>query len=511
MNPLLTQSLLAQLDPNQVQLPLPEDADRPARILQFGTGVLLRGLVDYLVDAGNRSGDFDGRIVVVQSTGNSKAQQWQAQDGLFTIQMEGFRAGNSEKGAIIPGSVCRVLAARDEWDDLLAYARDPRMDIVVSNTTEIGLHFKAETIGDTCPDTYPAKLTALLYERFKHFEGAPDKGWLVLPTELIAGNGSLLKSVVFQHIKGQNWPEEFATWVTANVHFCDTLVDRIVPGKPGDEEHAELERQLGYTDPMMVKSELYALWAIEGKPEWADRLGFVKAGKGAVLTEDITPYRERKLRILNGSHTLSVAAGHLAGLETVREMMADDVMGPFVERVILDEIAVGLPVDPASAQAFGKEVIDRFRNPFLHHKLLDITLQYTSKMKARNVPNFQYFLDHAGTGAPLMAMGFAAFLHFARPVKEDLGKFYGEWNGQSYLLRDDQASYWWNLHQNFDVQDVDQRRDFLTTVLTDEERWGMNLLSLGNFGEMVTAAYEDILTIGVRESVSKRLKVSDLR
>ena len=387
----------------------PDPAGRgPERVLQFGTGALLRGLPDALFhEAG-----WGGAIVMVGSTGSGRASTLGAQDGRYTLVVRGLRGGEPVDAAEVVGSVSRALAASSDWGAVLEVARSPDLRVVVSNTTEVGI---TDDPGDRPdldpPRSFPGKLAAALAARAEAF-GYEGGDLVVLPCELVEGNGTRLREIIEAHAVRWELGAGFRSWLAESVTFCDTLVDRIVPGTP-DDPGALFER-LGYTDGLLTVAEPYRLWAIEGGPDVEARLP-IAGLDGVVVTDDLTPYRERKVRVLNGGHTATVPTAILCGLDTVAEAMGDAAVGAFVRRVILDEIVPGLEVDSAMARDFARDVIDRFGNPFVAHALRDITFQQTAKLGVRVAPSVRAYVEARGAAPPLLTFGIAALLALVRP------------------------------------------------------------------------------------------------
>jgi tagaturonate reductase len=272
----------------------------PEKVLQFGTGVLLRGLPDYFIDKANKQGIFNGRIVVVKST-DSDSTAFDKQDGLYTICVRGIDNGKTVEENIVNASISRVLSAKTEWNKILTCAHNPEMKIVVSNTTEVGIQLVQDDITDEPPVSFPGKLLAFLYERFKVFKGNAESGMLIVPTELITDNGSKLESIVLELAHRNNLDFKFIEWLENHNTFCNSLVDRIVPGKPDAEDTQKIEKALGYGDELLTMSEVFCLWAIEGNEKVKDVLSFYQVDEGVVIAPDITLFKELKLRLLNGT------------------------------------------------------------------------------------------------------------------------------------------------------------------------------------------------------------------
>ncbi|WP_420151972.1 tagaturonate reductase [Siphonobacter sp.] len=468
-----------------VQLPNPSVFELPERILQFGTGVLLRGLCDYFVDKANQQGVFNGRIVVVKSTG-SDTSEFDRQDQLFTQVIRGLgEDGQPIEEYIVNASISRTLAAPSQWAEILACASNPEMQIVTSNTTEIGIQLdENEDLQATPPRSFPGKLTAFLYARWKAFNGSAESGMVIVPTELVPDNGTNLRKIVLELARRGNLEADFIQWLETANSFCNSLVDRIVPGKPNATDQAEYQQKLGYEDGLLCVSEVYRLWAIEGDEKVKSVLSFDAVdcdeanALGVIIKPDIDRYRELKLRLLNGSHTLTCGLNYLSGKNAVRESMSDPVSSRYVKELMFEELAPAIPypIELGVARTYGASLLNRFSNPFLEHKLLSITLYYTSKMKTRNVPLLLKHYEQTGTAPERFALGFAAYVLFMKAVKEEGGKYFGERNGEFYLIQDEPAGWyfdWWS------------RQGELSEVLGNTNFWGTDLNALPGFGERV--------------------------
>src|SRR5580700_1180592 len=295
----------------------------PEKVLQFGTGVLLRGLPDYFIDKANRQGLFNGRVVVVKSTDSGDAGAFDRQNGLYTLCVRGIEDGHKIEENIICSAISRVLSARDQWSQILELAHRPEMQIIVSNTTEVGIQLVEDDIRRRPPVSFPGKLLAFLFERFNAFAGSPESGMVIIPTELIVDNGKKLAGIVKELARLGELGTDFIAWLEQHCRFCSSLVDRIVPGRPDASILHQLSHDLGYTDDLLAISEVYRLWAIEGDERVRAILSFAAADEGVIIQPDIEIYRELKLRLLNGTHTLSCGLAWLAGFTTVKQAMDD--------------------------------------------------------------------------------------------------------------------------------------------------------------------------------------------
>ncbi|RAJ11047.1 tagaturonate reductase [Chitinophaga skermanii] len=427
----------------------PELFEYPERILQFGTGVLLRGLVDYLVDKANKQQIFKGRIVVVKSTGGD-TQEFDVQNSLYTTNIKGVSQNQLVDGYLVNASISRVLQSVAKWSEVLEAANQPTMQVIISNTTEVGIQYTPESIFEGVPNSFPAKLLAVLYSRFTHYKGAADKGFVIVPTELVVDNGLLLKETLMKLAAYNELPADFQLWMVNANTFCSSLVDRIVPGKPKELE--PLWNHTGYQDNLWITTEPYLLWAIEGDEKVKKVLSFHQADERMRILPVITPFREQKLRILNGSHTAAAATGYLLGLQTVHDCMKNDTMKGFFQTVILKEITPTLKDIVPGVETFANEVLERFANPFIVHNLQNITFQQSTKTNARNALTIVRYYEQFGHLPAMLCLGFATSLFYLNPVLKEGGKFLGRFNETLYEIKDDNAVVFANCWT--DVNDV---------------------------------------------------------
>jgi tagaturonate reductase len=478
----------------------------PEKVLQFGTGVLLRALPDYFIDKANKKGLFNGRIVVVKST-ESDSSAFDRQNGLYTVCVRGIDNGEAVSEDIIHTSISRVLSARTHWKNVLDLAANPHMEIILSNTTEVGIQLMDDDIHSEPPVSFPGKLLAFLYARFNAFKGAADKGMIIIPTELITDNGSKLERIVLELAHRNQLEYTFIEWLEQANHFCNSLVDRIVPGKPAPEFQGELEKKLGYTDELLTMSESFRLWAIEGDAFIASRLTFAQADPGMVIVPDITQFKELKLRLLNGTHTFNCGLAFLAGFRLTRDAVSDPVYAHFVRRLMQEEIAPAIPfaIDPVLKTDFANSVFDRFCNPHVDHQWLSITMQFTSKMKMRNLPLLLQHYKNAGAVPKRMAAGFAGYLLFMKAVNTENGRFMGEWGGNTYEIKDDSAAWLQELWAHLSADEVTD------AVLSNETLWDADLRALPGFADAVKHYLNDFQHKGVLETIATLENLSDTK
>lgn len=469
----------------------------PEKVLQFGTGVLLRALPDYYIDKANRKNIFNGRIVVVKSTSQGDTHSFKRQDSLYTHCLRGIENGKTIEENIINSSISRVLDAHTEWKDILACASNININIVISNTTEAGLQYIPEKITDKMPESFPGKLLACLHSRYLS-SGKKGNGMIILPTELLPDNGTKLKNIVEELAEYNNYPEDFRNWLVTKNTFCNTLVDRIVPGAPSHIQK-EIEQSIGYTDELMIMSETYGLWAIEADDSVRSILTFSQADPGILIEEDITKYRELKLRLLNCNHSMSCALSFLAGMNTVRESMANPDVSAFIMQLMQGEIAVAIQEEIIidEAIAFSNILLNRFRNPYINHQWLDVSTHYTAKIKIRLLPILEKYYRLYGRPPRLISLGFAAYIFFSKPVKKINNQYYGEYNGVVYPIRDEFAASFDKKWKNNNLEDL------VRSVLSDTDLWEEDINLYDGLTKAITKNLESIINEGIQSTLKK--------
>ncbi len=494
---ILNRENLKNIEGNSVIKPSAEILSLPEKVIQFGTGVLLRGLPDYFIDKANQKGIFNGRVLVVKSTSGGGADGFAKQDNLYTLCVKGIENGVSIEENTINASISRVLSASHDWAEILNAAHRTEMQVVISNTTEVGIVGSEDKITDNPPQSYPGKLLAFLHERYKAFKGSVESGMVIVPTELISDNADKLKEILLDLAIQNKLGWDFENWLKTANHFCKTLVDRIVPGKLPEAEQKAMEKELGYEDELMIMAEPFRLWAIESANEKVKEiLSFAKADKGIFIVPSIDKFKELKLRLLNGTHTISCGLAILAGFNTVKEAMADEDFTNHVLKLMKEEIAptvVSEDITYDDALAFAESVIDRFSNPFLEHQWQAITLNYTSKMQMRNIPLIRRYYALKNEVPQLTALGIAAYILFMN-VAKDGENYTPSANGKTYPVQDEFAEilldYWKNPETVVD------------NTLSDKRLWGKNLNNYPGFNTAVKSYVGLLQNKGAKETLS---------
>ncbi len=468
----------------------------PERVLQFGEGNFLRAFADYWFDMANEKAGWNGKCVLVQPIAQGLTQLINRQEGLYTLYLRGRQNGEKVDAKRVISSVSRCLNPyeKQDYDAMMDVAAGEALEYIVSNTTEAGIVYDPSCRLEDCPPaSFPAKLTQVLLHRWR--AGRP--GVVVLSCELIDNNGKELLRCVNQYIKQWGLEEGFARWVNGDCTFCSTLVDRIVPGRIRDAaEAARLEDENGYRDALIDVGEVFGVWNIEG-PEWlAEKLPFRAAGLNCPVVPDVTPYKKRKVRILNGAHTGFVPGAYLAGYDIVRDCMQDDVILGFMNRMLHEEVIPTLPLDRQDLEAFAAAVQDRFNNPFINHELMRITLNSTSKWRARNMPSLLEYAQTAGKLPPCLAMSFAAYIAFYSSDIQALteqGLVCRRPKGNEYTVSDDR----WVLEFYYSRRGVSDET-LVHDVMTNEKMWGQDLTLVPGFEQAAAENLRRIRTEGAR-------------
>jgi tagaturonate reductase len=468
---------------NRKALGLPLTA--PERIVQFGGGNFLRGFAGWIVQRLNAETDFDSSIVIVKVTPGRYAEL-DAQDSLYHVHLEGVTAGQLVSETELISSVSRTVYPYEDFDAYLALARQPEIRFIISNTTENGIHYDAEDrFTDTPPRTFPAKLTRFLYERYQHFGGEADKGCVVLPTELIEKNGDQLRRIVLRYAEQWGLEAGFTEWLQADTLFCNTLVDRIVPGFPQDAEKAEaLFAQVGYQDPCLVVGEPYHSWVIEGPDKLKALFPVAETDLNVIITADAAPYQQTKVRILNGMHTGMVALGYFAGLETVKDVAENPVFMAFLRQMVYEEIIPSMDLPAADLQQFAESAFDRLANPSIQHRLASIALNSVAKYRARLLPSLLAYQEKRGAIPPCIALTLAALLRF----------YAGEWQGEPIPIQDEAEVVRWFAEA---WQDRLSLEAFVRASLAQADFWGQNLTHIEGLADAVAEKLYLLETQGV--------------
>ena len=459
----------------------------PERVLQFGEGNFLRAFVDYWFDLANEKAGWNGKCCLVQPIAPGLAKLINEQEGLYTLYLRGSEKGRKVDDMRVISSVSRCLNPYEEegFGEMMKVAVSDDLQIIVSNTTEAGIVYDpACNLEDKPCASFPGKLTQVLYARYK--AGKP--GIIMLACELIDNNGKELLQCVNRYIDQWGLEDGFKNYVNNECAFCGSLVDRIVPGRIRDAaEVAALEEKHGYADPLLDVGEVFGLWVIEGDASLTDKLPFHAAGldEHVFVAPDMTPYKKRKVRILNGAHTGFVLGAYLAGFDIVRDCMADETVLGYMNKMLLEEIVPILPLDQEDCKNFAAAVQDRFNNPFVNHELMSISLNSTAKWRARNMPSFLEYIEAKGALPKCLTMSFAAYIaFFSNEIQElnEQGLVCRRPKGNTYTCSDDR----WALEFYWEHR-ADSAEELVHAVMTNLQMWGQDLTEIPGF-EAATVA-----------------------
>jgi len=472
--------------------------DRPVKVLQYGEGNFLRGFVDYMLDVANEKGVFDGSVVIVKPIAYGSLNMFHEQENQYTVVLRGKEDGAEKIETRVITDIADAVDCIEEYEKYAAYATCDSLRFIVSNTTEAGIVYdETDDFNALPPKTYPGKLTKFMFERYRHFNGASDKGLVVIPCELIENNGGNLKNCVLQFAKLWKLGEGFISWVENDCIFCSTLVDRIVTGYPKEEAEAICEK-LGYKDNLVDTAELFALWVIESEKDISAELPLDKAGLPVIFTDNQKPYRERKVRILNGAHTSFVLASYMAGNDFVKESMEDEDVRKFMMTTVFDEIIPTLTLPKEELVAFANAVIERFENPFIKHALLSISLNSTSKWKSRCMPSLTGYIEKTGEIPSHLAFSLAALMNFYTGTEIKDSALIGNRNGEEYKILDDASAL-----EFFAANSGKDSLTFAKAYLSNTAFFGRDLTEYAGLAEKVAGYLDDIRTLGMREAIKK--------
>lgn len=444
---------------------------RPVKVLQFGSGNFLRGFADWIIDVMNEKTDFNGAVQIIQSVSQDNALN--DQEGLYHVVVNGLKNNKPFTETRLVSCVIGAMSPDKNMAAFLKLAENPDLEFVISNTTEAGIVVKeTEQSVQQLSATFPGKLTQLLYHRFQFFKG--NKPLITIPCELIANNGEELKKAILVYARQWNLQAAFIKWINQNI-FCNTLVDRIVPGAP-KENLQEIKQRIGFDDKLIVTAEPFHLWVIEGPEIVKQKFPANKAGLDVKFVSDHNPYRTRKVRILNGAHTVLVPIAYLYGLRTVKESVENDFTGPFVKKVIYEEIIPTLDLPKEDLKQFADDTIERFLNPFIRHELITIALNSISKFKYRVVPTILEYHSRTGRLPKHILLSLAALILYYR----------GEWRGTAIKLQDtpDVLEFFktvWNTDHSLQV---------VYPVLSNVNLWGTDLTQLPGLSKAVAESIQ---------------------
>ena len=464
--------------------------ERKVKIMQFGEGNFLRAFVEWILQDLNDKGAINASVAVVQPMPFGRVEELAKQDGLYTLRLEGIDNGKNVKKSQVIDVIGDCINPFTHYEDFLKYGESEDLQVIISNTTEAGIAVDpTDTDFSQCPKSYPGKLLALLKRRYDHFKGDLSKGLAIVPCELIDDNGDELYRCLTELAKINKMDEKFIKWMQTANHFTSTLVDRIVPGYPRNEIEA-IQKETGYIDNNVVKGEIFHLWVLKKEPLVQKYLPADKTGLNVIFADDIHPYKQRKVKILNGSHTALVPVAYLCGIDTVGESMNDKTISKYVRDFIFDEVnpTINLPQDQMTA--FANSVIERYKNPYIRHELMSIALNSTTKFKTRLLPTLLDYVRITGILPKHLLFSLAAIIEFHK----------GKRGNEDIALNDDPAylAKWKSLWADFDGD----YEKLAKNTLAWKEAWDMDMNTIHpEIAKTVAKYLKEIEAKGMRGAV----------
>ncbi|GAB6011212.1 tagaturonate reductase [Viscerimonas tarda] len=465
-----------------------EKKELPKKILQFGEGNFLRAFVDWMIDKANNTGVMNHGVVAVQPIAQGLAELLRKQDCMYHVYLEGIKDKKPVKEVALVKSIVDALNPYDQYAEYEKLFLSGELEMIISNTTEAGIRYEeGDDLNALPPKSYPAKMTALLYKRFKKFNGDPNKGLLVICCELIEDNGSTLREYVLKHAEANKLGADFINWVKTSIHFYDTLVDRIVPGFPR-ENIDEIKAELGFNDNLVVKGEYFHVWAIGGDPIIKEKFPLDKAGLNVLFMESIKDFRAKKVRILNGAHTAMDPIALQLGCQTVMDAFNIPEVEKYINEMVANEVLPVINEDPEELKIFAAKIVERFYNPYLKHYLKDISLNSISKWEARDYPTVYDNYKKLGKNANLAIFSFAALLVL--------------YSGKSEVefTPNDTPEFLQFIQSTFDAKDI---KAWVSGIVNNRQIWKENFAEVPFFIDEVTKDVEAILGKGIKEALKE--------
>ena len=466
--------------------------ERPIKIMQFGEGNFLRAFIEWIIQNLNDKGAINSSVAVVQPMPFGRIKELSEQDGLYTLRLEGIDKGKTVKSSQVIDVIGDCINPFTDYEHFLSYAKSQDLQVIISNTTEAGIAVDpTDTDFSQCPKSYPGKLLALLKARYDYFDGDMTKGLAIVPCELIDNNGDELYRCLTELAEINHMDKKFIEWMQTANHFTSTLVDRIVPGYPRNEIE-QIQKETGYIDNNVVKGEIFHLWVLRKEPVVQKYLPADSTGLNVIFADDIKPYKQRKVKILNGSHTAMVPVAYLCGIDTVGEAVNDPVIGKYVHDFIFDEVNPTIDLPQKEMIDFANSVIERYKNPFIRHELMSIALNSTTKFRTRLLPTLEDYIRIKGALPKHLLFSFAAIVEFHKGVR-------GE---EKIALKDDPhyLEHWAKLWAEFDGDYTKLAK----AALSWTEAWEVDMNTLHPDITATVAEYlEDMDKNGMKSAVAR--------
>ena len=443
--------------------------------MQFGEGNFLRAFVDWIVQDLNDNGAINSNVVVVQPMPFGRVADLAVQDGLYTVRLEGIDKGEKVKKSQIIDVIGDCVNPFTDYEHYLSYGESEDLQIIISNTTEAGIAFDPEDTDFTqCPKSYPGKLLVA-----------------IIPCELIDYNGEELYRVLTQLAEHVGMDKKFIEWMQTANHFTSTLVDRIVPGYPKNEIDA-IREECGYIDNNVVKGEIFHLWVLKKEPRVQAVFPADSTGLNVIFADDIKPYKQRKVKILNGSHTAMVPVAYLCGIDTVGEAVNDPTIGKFVRDFVFNEVNPTIDLPQDQMVAFATSVIERYQNPYIRHELMSIALNSTTKFRTRLLPTLEDYVRIKGKLPLHLVFAFAALCLFHKGKRDE----------ETIALKDDPhlLEHWAKMWQECGTD----YKKFAKEALGWKEAWEIDMNTIHPaLADTVAKYLEEMETKGMRAAVEE--------
>jgi tagaturonate reductase len=461
------------------------------KIILFGEGNFLRAFIGFIIEKLNVTTDFNGLITSVQPIEKGLGELINSQNGLYTIITKGVLNKKTINTFELIHILKEVINPYNDYEKYNKLATDKNYQIIISNTTEAGISCDDnDNFDDEPPKSYPAKLTKLLFNRYK----AKLNGFIFLPCELIENNGEVLKKTILQTAKKWQLSSEFIQWIKNENIFCSTLVDRIVPGYPKNDSD-EICQKIGYTDKLLVNTEPFLLWVIkclaQEKQKILNVIPLDKFNDGNIIfTENLDTFRQRKVKLLNGPHTFMVPLGLLSNIETVKQVLENADLNELVKKVMKNEICPTIDLPENELENYSKSILERFSNPFVEHKLESIVLNSLSKWVTRLLPTLKTYYTKYNKLPQGIVFSYSALLQMYA-------------NADNYPVQDNEEFV--NKIKNAFVNEKDVL-NAVKNILSMENIWGENLDKIPNFSKNITYNIELIRNTGIKDAIKKTLK-----
>lgn len=462
-----------------------EKKDLPVKILQFGEGNFLRAFVDWMIDKANNAGVMNHGIIAVQPIGGGEnmVKMFRDQDSMYHVYLEGIKDKKPVKEVALVKSIMDIMNPYNQYAEYEKLFLSEGLEMIISNTTEAGIRYEeGDDLNALPPKSFPAKMTALLHKRYQKYNGAKDKGLLIICCELIEDNGSTLREYVLKHAIHNNLEAGFIDWVNTSCHFYDTLVDRIVPGFPRENIN-EIKAEIGFDDNLVVKGEYFHVWAIGGDSVIKEKFPLDKAGLNVLFMDDIKAFRAKKVRILNGSHTAMVPVALQLGCETVMDAFNTPEVEKYINKMVAEEVLPCIDEDPKELKAFAAKILERFYNPYLKHYLKDISLNSISKWETRDYPTVYDCCKKLDKDAKLTTFSFAALL-----------VLYTGQSAAKNFTPNDTPEFIEFIQKTYNKNDI---KGWVTGIVNNKEMWKENFSEVPQFIDEVSKDVESILNKGM--------------